>query len=332
MKYKKTDFNLNWNQAKKKYPKLKPYGDVDLDGTLNKRDCKPFDASKDGLFGRALGVITGGKYGQTKQQYQSEKLAKRIARRNDQKIISPTRTKFKRIYKQIPGRRLLEKTTQAIQNQKVITRRKNVYTIGRGITFRPSGSNRGGKGAGIATRTGKVGRPKGSYTYRNPLTGKPMHVWAYRKLVGALKRQNKAIAERRDLMEQVKLAKRGIPPEQAKVLVDARQIRQAIQTPVSTGNEGVQEQEITVPQQEINTIPQQQEVNTIQAEAQRIQTQVQPWQRRAAMNRLRRQQHIAQMEQQQNIPQQRMEVSLLDGRVRPKDVTANQRREKWTYS
>jgi len=327
MKYKKADYKLNWKQAKKKYPKLKPYGDVDLDGTLNRRDCKPFDASKDGLFGRALGVITGGKYGQTKEQYKSEKLVKRIARRNDQKVVSPTRAKIKRAYKQMPGRRLAEAVHRKMDRPTIIKRRKGVYTTG-GVTFRPSGFKRGGKGSGVGSRTGRPGRPKGSYTYRNPLTGKPIHVWDYRKLVGALKRQNKAIAERKDLMEQAQLARRGIPPEQAEVLVNARQIRQVIERPVSTRNEGVVYQQI--PQQE--QVQVQQQVVPAQAEYQRIQTQVQPWQQRAAMNRLRRQQQIAQMDQQQNIPQQRTEISLMDGRAYPKDVTAMQRREKWTYS
>lgn len=324
MKYKKSDLKLNWKQAKKKYPKLKPYSDNDLDGTLNLKDCKPLDASKDGIFGRALGIVSRGKYGQTKEQYKSEKLAKRIARRSDQKIVSPTKTKLRRIYKQMPGRRLAETIHKKIDRPKIVKRRKGTYTTA-GVTYRPAGFKRGGKGAGVGSRTGRPGRPKGSYTYRNPITGKPMHVWEYRKLVSALKRQNKALAERKDMIEQMELAKRGIPPDQAKVLVDARQIRS-----VSTGDEAIIQE---VPQVQEQVQAQAQQVVPAQAEAQRIQTQVQPWQRKAAMNRLMRQQQIAQMDQQQQNQQvQRTEVSLMDGRVRPKDVTAMHRREKWTYS
>lgn len=58
-----------------------------------------------------------------------------------------------------------------------------------------------------------------------------------------------------------------------------------------------------------------------------------PWERRAAMNRLMRQQRVQEMtQQQQGLQEQRMEVSLLDGRAYPKDVSNMQRREKWTYS
>jgi len=42
----KTD--MNWKQAKKAYPKLKPFGDIDKDGVRNKYDCKPFDFSLQG--------------------------------------------------------------------------------------------------------------------------------------------------------------------------------------------------------------------------------------------------------------------------------------------
>lgn len=34
---------MNWNQAKKKYPKLKPFGDIDRDGVRNIFDCRPFN-------------------------------------------------------------------------------------------------------------------------------------------------------------------------------------------------------------------------------------------------------------------------------------------------
>ena len=39
---------LNWNQAKARFPLLKPYGDADRDGLKNFRDCKPFDRMKQG--------------------------------------------------------------------------------------------------------------------------------------------------------------------------------------------------------------------------------------------------------------------------------------------
>lgn len=40
--------NLNWNQAKKRFPLLNPYGDIDRDGVRNFRDCKPFNIKRQG--------------------------------------------------------------------------------------------------------------------------------------------------------------------------------------------------------------------------------------------------------------------------------------------
>lgn len=343
--YSKADFNLTWKQVKSKYPKLKPYSDADYDGTLNIKDCKPLDPNRDGLFGRALGVISGGRMGQTKEQYRAEKVQKNVfgtipttrkrwETRFDktEKVMQriPTRLKqtAKKVYRQIPGRKFGEKFTKqmerpSIAGAPVTIRKRNVYTTGGGIVYRPQSLKRGGKGAGVGKRTGRVGRPTGSYTYRHPVTGQPIHVWQYRKVVNALKRQNKALAERRDQIEQMRLARQGIPPQQAQIIVNSRQIRQAIAQPQEAQ---VQEAPIQVPQQA--------QPNTLQqAEFQRIQTQVLPWERRAAMNRLMRQQRVQQMEQQQQgLQEQRMEVSLLDGKTYPKDVSNIQRRERWTYS
>lgn len=38
--------NLNWWQAKKRYPNLKPFGDADKDGVINILDCKPFNKKR----------------------------------------------------------------------------------------------------------------------------------------------------------------------------------------------------------------------------------------------------------------------------------------------
>jgi hypothetical protein len=38
--------DLNWRQAKARYPKLSPFGDADRDGVKNFRDCHPFDRKR----------------------------------------------------------------------------------------------------------------------------------------------------------------------------------------------------------------------------------------------------------------------------------------------
>jgi len=40
--------DLNWKQAKARFPELKPYGDVDRDKVKNIFDCKPFDIKRQG--------------------------------------------------------------------------------------------------------------------------------------------------------------------------------------------------------------------------------------------------------------------------------------------
>ena len=59
---------MNWKQAKKKYPSMNPLGDVDLDGTLNFKDCKPFDPSQDGIFGAIAGAVKGAFGGKSEGQ------------------------------------------------------------------------------------------------------------------------------------------------------------------------------------------------------------------------------------------------------------------------
>ena len=58
--------------------KLPPYGDIDRDGAPNWSDCDPYDPDEQGIFKRAVGVLTKDKYGQTKEEYEQEKYEKAI--------------------------------------------------------------------------------------------------------------------------------------------------------------------------------------------------------------------------------------------------------------
>ena len=124
--------NLNYKQIKKRFPGFNPYGDADMDGSMNYKDCKPFDASKDGFFGRALSVVTGGKYGQSKADYSTERAEKKT-RREGKRIAEGMlrRVKIEKLKKGITekfekkGRVLSE-----IELQKKARRKQTLQEIG----------------------------------------------------------------------------------------------------------------------------------------------------------------------------------------------------------
>lgn len=66
-------------------------GDADKDKVPNVFDCKPFDKDRDGLFGRAINVATLGKYGQTREEYGSEKTTKTHFERDERGKVTITR-------------------------------------------------------------------------------------------------------------------------------------------------------------------------------------------------------------------------------------------------
>ena len=49
--------NMNWSQAKVRFPNMNPLGDADNDGLKNKFDCKPFDKKRQGIFHKGQGVL-----------------------------------------------------------------------------------------------------------------------------------------------------------------------------------------------------------------------------------------------------------------------------------
>ena len=58
--------------------RLPPYGDIDEDGAPNWSDCDPYDPEEQGIFKRAAHIISRGKYGQSKEEYEQEKYEKAL--------------------------------------------------------------------------------------------------------------------------------------------------------------------------------------------------------------------------------------------------------------
>ena len=86
-----TPMKINKTSSKKKIgylgysiKKMKPLfrgTDKDFDGSPDKFDCSPKDVSKDGVFERLIYGITGGRTGQSAEEYEAEKKAKRFHKR-----------------------------------------------------------------------------------------------------------------------------------------------------------------------------------------------------------------------------------------------------------
>ena len=212
-----------------------------------------------------------------------------------------------------------QKGTTGIIQQRTTKYGSKIYSVG-GMQIRSSKKRLSQNRQTTRGRTtGKVGRPPGTLKIRiNPFTGKPIKIPAkeFYKLQREYKNQSQGISQNVDTQQVRELAKRGIPPEQARVLVNARQIRQV-----------VPEYRVQPPQVVVQ--PQ-----AYQAEYQRIQ-QLEPWVRRSAEQQLRRRIQIDQRLQNEGRtrlltpPQpQRVEVSLMTGRPILKDNI--QRRERWT--
>jgi len=67
--------DLTYHQANRLY-NLPRLGDYDKDKVINMFDCRPFDKNRDGLFGRTAGILSGGRFGQSKEEYEQEKIEK----------------------------------------------------------------------------------------------------------------------------------------------------------------------------------------------------------------------------------------------------------------
>ena len=372
MKKPKNSFDLQIVPRHSK-KKLKPYGDYDLDGSLNYSDCNPYDPSQDG----ALSFLKE-KFAQVKEKVEKSRFAKRPEFLQEKEIKEKEIRGSKYVWEK--GRGLVEKKYGVVKtkvvpdkynlDEKVKKIGKKIEEINKGVTrqigtplsrtvtktyydkktgkpyqkkvteqlIKSSKGKFGGMtyslgGGGLSMHsskrrlkkvrktamgrtTGKPGRPKGSYKPRFiPGVGyKAIPAKAYYKILRRIKAQREGQAQATDMQQIKALAQRGIPPQQARQLVNQRQIQRAVVNPPR-----VQAPPIQPPQ--FN--PQQFQ----QVEQQRIQNQVERWAQPQAQRLLQRRMEL---ERPSQPPQQRMEVSLLDGRARPVSNSMS-RRERWTY-
>lgn len=86
--FKRTNkvMGMNWKQVKRRFPRLSPNSDIDFDGTINSRDCKPLDPSRDGIFSAAWAAVTGKGMKAVKKEWRKPGVITKTYRR-----IIPTR-------------------------------------------------------------------------------------------------------------------------------------------------------------------------------------------------------------------------------------------------
>lgn len=129
------DRKLTWNQAKKKYPGLKARGDYDMDGFYNSKDCRPFDPTRDGILQRIAGIATGGRKGQTKEQYSLERAEKKAIKkldRQDRRI--PKEAKRKRTIARLDREIDAAETNQGLKKyNKKLDRRDRGFGTKKGM-------------------------------------------------------------------------------------------------------------------------------------------------------------------------------------------------------
>lgn len=242
---------MNWKQVKARFPGLSPTGDVDFDGTINKKDCRPLDPAKDGVFGRLLGIVTGGAMGQTKEEYRAERKAKKTARKVE--AVEKARKSLPSHYKYLSPKMQRKARLKAIRREEIKRKAEKVARVVKVGAIPSTRIMRAVEKAKYPikrrkaeTGTGQVGRPAGVYKHRDPRTGKPIPAPQFYRIRRALKRQRKQMAEMAKSRERTILARQGMPPQLARALQARREMelqQQLVQQPQQVQQVPVQPQQ-----------------------------------------------------------------------------------------
>jgi len=252
---------LNWNykQIKKKFPNFNPYGDADLDGSMNYKDCRPFDASRDGKIFEKVKSLFKKKDKEFKVETKTEKVLREVGKKvkaiqKKQRIesLSETGSTARAL-----SRKLLYKKTPIMRKGKVVGY-KTVLRGGKpvstkvlkavalaGIPVKIPKEKAGKSGKTYAS----AGRPKGpSGKYQIPGKG-PVYEHEYKKwltkqrALARIKAEQSAgipqqdISEAPETLEAEEYASEEVEepqptqltPEQIQRLQQIRQMRQAQQ-------------------------------------------------------------------------------------------------------
>ncbi len=210
---KKKHMDWNYKKIKNKFPGINPWGDADLDGTPNKYDCKPFDASKDQEGLEGIGGLSGFKkiasiFGRKKKQFRVETGEERILRETAGRIKQERRKSRKvklkefaetggrlrefqrRLVKKIPSKKQFAKTRKGIQRAIALA----------GIPVKVEGKTKSRKGESVRAH---AGRPKGSFKFTIPGRG-PVPIHVYKKWIAEQKAKARIVA-----LAQVKAIQAG---------------------------------------------------------------------------------------------------------------------------
>ena len=174
------NLKLSWSQAKKKYPRMKPHGDSDFDGTLNSKDCKPLNPAMDGKL--------------------TEWVRKKIQERRKQmaKVAKP--------YEKVRGViKVLKKVVGPVK------RTRRGYVLPAGI--RTYTQTKKIKGKARQKAKAGPGRPAGVYKHISPLTGQKVPATTYYSHLKEARRRLRTQARQAQMKEQTIMARRGVPPQ-----------------------------------------------------------------------------------------------------------------------
>jgi len=187
-------------------------------------------------------------------------------------MVKETYEKFKkRISKEAQSKQneVYKKLAQNVSKRISKDSKKVIKGVSKSVKYRPKlSSSLLNIGAGFAGGTQQrvkegPGRPVGDYKHRSPFTGKPIPATQYYKEIKDYRRQQMQRANQVDQQAIQQLAKRGIPPEQAKQIIDQRQLQSVgVQQPMSDFQrlqmlQQMQQQNRPIPQQLPNTYPSQ---------------------------------------------------------------------------